>query len=63
MDLASHFWRLARCRGMRATVLVHPPLDPRDYPNRKVLAQAAWDVVAGGAAAMRQNREVPSRGA
>ena len=57
MDLASHFWRLAQWRGMRATVLMHPPLDPRDFPNRKLLAQAAWEAVAGGAAAMRQNRE------
>ncbi len=57
MELSSHFWRLAQWRGLRVTVLVHPPLDPRDFPNRKVLAQVAWDAVAGGAAAMRQNRE------
>ena len=57
MNLASHFWRLAQWRGMRATVLMHPPLDPADFANRKLLAQAAWDAVAGGAAAMRQNRE------
>ena len=57
MDLASHFWRLGRLRGMRVTVLIHPPLDPATYANRKLLAQAAWDRVAGGAAAMRQNRE------
>ena len=57
MELSSHFWRLAQWRGLRVTVLVHPPLDPRDYPNRKVLAQVAWEAVAGGAAAMRQNRE------
>ena len=57
MDLASHFWRLAQCRGMRTTVLLHPPLDPHDFPSRKALAQAAWEAVAGGAAAMRQNRE------
>ena len=57
MDLASHFWRLAQRRGMRATVLMHPPLDPKQFGSRKLLAQAAWDAVAGGAAAMRQNRE------
>ncbi len=57
MDLASHFWRLAQWRGMRASVLMHPPLDPREFADRKQLAQAAWDAVAGGAAAMRQNRE------
>jgi 1-acyl-sn-glycerol-3-phosphate acyltransferase len=57
MDLASHFWRLAQWRGMRVTVLMHPPLDPSEFRSRKLLAQAAWDCVAGGAAAMRQNRE------
>ncbi len=57
MDLASHFWHLAKRRGMRVTVLMHPPLDPKDFANRKLLAQAAWDAVAAGAAAMRQNRE------
>ena len=57
MDLASHFWRLAQWRGLRATVLMHPPLDPKDFANRKLLAQAAWESVAGGAAALRQNRE------
>ena len=58
MDLLSHFWRLARLRGLRVTVRMHPPLDPAAYPNRKLLAQAAWNAVAGDAAAMRQNREV-----
>ncbi len=57
MDLLSHFWKLAQCRGMRVTLLVHPPIDPRNVPNRKILAQMAWDAVATGAAAMRQNRE------
>ena len=56
MNLTDHFWSLAQCRGMRVTVLMHEPLDPRDYPNRKVLAQVAWNAVATGAAAMRQNR-------
>ena len=60
MDLASHFWRFAQGHGMRATVLMHPPLDPAAFANRKVLAQAAWDAVAGGAAALRQNREEPA---
>ena len=57
MDLASHFWRLAQWSGLRATVLLHPPLDPRDFTSRKDLAQAAWQHVASGAAAMRQNRD------
>lgn len=58
MDLASHFWRLAQHRGLRATVLLHAPVDPAAYPSRKALAQAAWQTVADGAAALRQNRPV-----
>ena len=58
MDLASHFWRLARLRGLRVTVRIHAPLDPAAFANRKLLAQAAWDAVAGDAAVRRQNREV-----
>lgn len=56
MDLASHFTRLARWRGMRATILLHPVLDPADFPTRKALSIAAWTAVAEGAAALRQNR-------
>jgi len=56
MDIASHFWRLAQNRGLRATVLLHRPIDPRDYPDRKALARAVWAVVADGAATLRQNR-------
>ena len=56
MDIASHFWRLAQYRGMRASVLLHAPLDPRDFPNRKALAQAIWRASADGAATLRQNR-------
>jgi 1-acyl-sn-glycerol-3-phosphate acyltransferase len=56
MDIATHFWRLAQHRGLRATVLLHPPLDPRAFPDRKSLAHATWLAVDGGAAALRQNR-------
>jgi len=59
MDLASHFWRLAQYHGLRATVLLHPPLDPASFPSRKALAQATWTVVADGAAMLRQNRPPP----
>lgn len=59
MALGPHFWRLAQEQGMRATVLLHPPLDPADYPSRKALAAAAWDVVAAGAAQLRQGRPAP----
>ena len=58
MDLASHFWRLAQHRGLRATVLLHAPVDPAAYPDRKALALAVQHVVANGAAALRQNRPV-----
>lgn len=56
MDLASHFTRLARWRGMRATILLHPVLDPADFATRKALSSAAWATIATGAAALRQNR-------
>jgi 1-acyl-sn-glycerol-3-phosphate acyltransferase len=56
MDLASHFWRLAQHRGLRVTVLLHAPLDPALFPNRKALSRAVWGAVADGAATLRQNR-------
>ena len=56
MDLASHFWQLAQWRSMRASIVLHPPLDPADFATRKALAQAAWEAVAQGAADLRQNR-------
>jgi 1-acyl-sn-glycerol-3-phosphate acyltransferase len=58
MELGSHFWRLAQLRGLRATVLLHAPVDPAAYPSRKALSQAVWTTVAAGAAALRQNRPV-----
>ena len=56
MDLASHFWRLAQLSGLRATVLLHAPVDPATFPDRKALARAVWTSVADGAATLRQNR-------
>ncbi len=56
MELAPHAWRLLQWRGMGGTVLLHAPLDPRDFPSRKALAQATWQAVADGASALRQNR-------
>ena len=58
MDLAPHFWQLAQHKGLRASVLLHPPLDPARYASRKALAHAVWQAVADGAAALRQNRPV-----
>ena len=56
MDLAPHVWQLAQWQGKRVTLLFHAPLDPQDFADRKALAQAAWQAVADGAAALRQNR-------
>jgi len=56
MDIATHFWRIARRSGARATVLLHEPADPAAFPDRKTLTAAASDVVAEGAALLRQNR-------
>ncbi len=56
MDLGSHFWRLAQHRGLRATVLLHQPIDPARYASRKELSAAVHAVVADGAATLRQNR-------
>jgi lyso-ornithine lipid O-acyltransferase len=56
MDIASHFWRLAQNIGLRATVLLHTPLDPARFNDRKALSQAVWNIVADGASTLRQNR-------
>lgn len=56
MGLASHYWRLAQHCGLRATVLLHAPLDPAQFPDRKALSRAVWGAVADGAATLRQNR-------
>ena len=42
--------------GLRVTILLHTPLDPTQFPNRKALSRAVWNIVADGAAALRQNR-------
>jgi 1-acyl-sn-glycerol-3-phosphate acyltransferase len=56
MEIGPHFWRLAQHHGLRASVVLHAPLDPLAYPDRKLLARALWQVVAEGAATLRQNR-------
>jgi 1-acyl-sn-glycerol-3-phosphate acyltransferase len=56
MDIASHFWRIARRSGARATVLLHEVADPATLPDRKALTAAVSYVVAAGAAQLRQNR-------
>lgn len=56
MEIGPHFWRLAQHHGLRATVVLHAPFDPLTCPDRKLLARVLWQVVAEGAAALRQNR-------
>jgi 1-acyl-sn-glycerol-3-phosphate acyltransferase len=56
MDIASHFWRMTQHLDMRVTVLLHAPLEPAMFPDRKSLSQAVWQTVADGASALRQNR-------
>lgn len=56
MDIGTHFWQLAQNVGLGATIVLHAPMDPLRFPNRKALTQAVWDVVADGAATLRQNR-------
>jgi 1-acyl-sn-glycerol-3-phosphate acyltransferase len=56
MDIASHFWRLTQHIGLRATVVLHTPLDPGRFKDRKALSLAVWQIVADGASTLRQNR-------
>jgi 1-acyl-sn-glycerol-3-phosphate acyltransferase len=58
MDLATHFWRFAQHRGLRVSILLHPPLDPARFASRKALSHAVWQAVADGASTLRQNRPV-----
>lgn len=55
-DIASHYWQLFQHKGMRATVLLHQPIDPSQFQDRKALSNAVWRVIADGAAMLRQNR-------
>lgn len=56
MEIGSHFWRLARRSKTRATVVLHAPLDPAHYQDRKALTAACAEVVGEGCATLRQNR-------
>jgi 1-acyl-sn-glycerol-3-phosphate acyltransferase len=56
MTLAPHVWAVAQWGGKRVSLMFHPPLDPADFPDRKMLSQTTWQIVADGAAALRQNR-------
>ncbi|MGH7118526.1 MAG: lysophospholipid acyltransferase family protein [Acetobacteraceae bacterium] len=63
MEIGPHFWRLVQHMGLRASVVLHPPVDPLSFPDRKLLAKALWQVVAAGAAELRQNRPAAPRAA
>jgi 1-acyl-sn-glycerol-3-phosphate acyltransferase len=56
MNIGSHFWQLAQHRGLRATILLHAPLDPASFASRKELTRVVWQIAADGAATLRQNR-------
>ncbi len=56
MEIGPHFWRLAQHHGLRASVILHAPVDPLSFPDRKLLARSLWQVVAASAAELRQNR-------
>lgn len=56
MDIGSHFWQLAQNVGLRVTIVLHAPIDPALYVDRKALTQVTWDIVAQGASRLRQNR-------
>ncbi len=58
MELASHFWRLARRSGARATVVLHEPFPPGTLPDRKALSAAVERIVADGVSTLLQNRPV-----
>lgn len=61
MDMATHFWRLAQHHGLRASVLLHAPMDPSRFASRKALSHAVWQAVADGAARLRQNRPIEAQ--
>jgi 1-acyl-sn-glycerol-3-phosphate acyltransferase len=56
MEIGSHFWQLAQHSTVRASVLLHQPIDPQHFANRKALTAALWSIVADGASTLRQNR-------
>jgi lyso-ornithine lipid O-acyltransferase len=59
MDLASHFSRIARHRGLRVTIELHPPVDSAGRATRKQLADTVWRRVSTSAAELRRNRIPP----
>jgi 1-acyl-sn-glycerol-3-phosphate acyltransferase len=62
MELASHYAQFAQHSGLRATILLHTPIEPARFADRKALSHAVWQIVADGAARLRQNRPVEAPG-
>ncbi len=58
MNIGRHFWRLVQCHGLGATLVLHDPVDPRDFADRKALTRALETTIADCASALRQNRPV-----
>ena len=56
MDLAPHFAQIARHRGLRVTIELHPPVDAAGGLSRKQIATTVWRQVATSAAEIRRNR-------
>jgi len=50
MHLAPHLRDFLRTSGACLGIRFHPPIDPRDWPDRKALAAEAWRQVARGLA-------------
>jgi 1-acyl-sn-glycerol-3-phosphate acyltransferase len=63
MELAPHAWQIAQQTGCRASLVLHPPIDPVLFTSRKALAAATWQTIADGAALLRQNRQAPAAAA
>lgn len=55
MDLAPHFFKLARRRSLRATIVLGAPVPPGAYKNRKTLSAALEAEISATAASLRQN--------
>ncbi|AHJ67105.1 1-acyl-sn-glycerol-3-phosphate acyltransferase [Granulibacter bethesdensis] len=55
-SIGAHFWRLAQWKGLRASVMLHPPLEPADFPDRKALTNAVYAAVTAGTDALKQGR-------
>lgn len=55
MDLAPHIWQVARWRSMRASVILHPPVDPEAFPSRKHLSMHVHEIISRGVAHLHQN--------